>query len=65
MPDVVAHLETALAGLMASQDMDREAWQRVPRASSSPSCLYKRCERDIDGSSVLPAYLMAAWKRAA
>jgi hypothetical protein len=29
MPDVVAHLETALAGLMASQDMDREVWQRA------------------------------------
>jgi hypothetical protein len=29
MPDVVAHLETALAGLMDSQGIDREVWQRA------------------------------------
>jgi hypothetical protein len=29
MPDVVAHLETALAGLMTSQSMEREVWQRA------------------------------------
>jgi hypothetical protein len=29
MPDVVAHLESALAGLMTSQSMEREVWQRA------------------------------------